>query len=74
MLNPPATSRPLPELIMMETAQLKLILEAILLAAGRPLNIDQLLAMFDLHEQPERGAIREAIALLQEDYDEAKSG
>jgi segregation and condensation protein B len=55
---------------MMETAQLKLILEAILLAAGRPLNIDQLLAMFDLHEQPERGAIREAIALLKEDYDE----
>ncbi len=54
----------------METTQLKLILEAILLAAGRPLNIDQLLVMFDLHEKPERSAIREAIALLQEDYDE----
>jgi segregation and condensation protein B len=54
----------------MDTAQLKLILEAILLAAGRPLNIDQLLAMFDAHEQPERSAIREAIALLQEDYNE----
>ncbi|HEY5647473.1 MAG TPA: SMC-Scp complex subunit ScpB [Pseudomonadales bacterium] len=54
----------------MDTAQLKLILEAILLAAGRTLNIDQLLAMFDLHEKPERSAIREAIALLQEDYAE----
>jgi segregation and condensation protein B len=54
----------------MEITQLKLILEAILLAAGRPLTIDQLLAMFDLHEKPERGAIREAIALLQADYEE----
>jgi segregation and condensation protein B len=54
----------------METAQLKLILEAILLAAGRPLSLDQLLATFDLHEKPERSAVREAIALLQEDYDE----
>ncbi len=53
----------------METTQLKLTLEAILLAAGRPLNIDQLLVMFDLHEKPERNAIREAIAMLQEDYD-----
>ena len=55
---------------MMEIAQLKLILEAILLAAGRPLNIDQLLAMFDLHEKPERSAVREAIVLLQADYEE----
>jgi segregation and condensation protein B len=69
MLSLPATSRPLPELITMETTQLKLTLEAILLAAGRPLNIDQLLVMFDLHEKPERNAIREAIAMLQEDYD-----
>jgi segregation and condensation protein B len=54
----------------METAQLKLILEAILLAAGRPLSLDQILVMFDLHEKPERGAVREAITLLQEDYEE----
>jgi segregation and condensation protein B len=54
----------------MEIAQLKLLLEAILLAAGRPLTIDQLLAMFDLHEKPERSDIREAIALLQQDYEE----
>ena len=52
----------------METDQLKMILEAILLAAGRPLNLDQLLAMFDEQAQPERKALREALAALQEDY------
>ena len=54
----------------METAQLKLIIEAVLLAAGRPLSIEQLLAVFGEHEKPERGAIREAVALLREDYAE----
>jgi len=52
----------------MEKDTLKMILEAILLAAGRPLTLDQLLAMFDEHERPERGALREALAALQEDY------
>ena len=53
----------------MEKDQLKNILEAILLAAGRPLNLDQLLAMFDEQDKPERGALREALAALQEDYE-----
>jgi segregation and condensation protein B len=53
----------------MENEPLKLILEAILLAAGRPLNIDQLLVLFEEHEKPERSAIREAIARLQADYE-----
>jgi segregation and condensation protein B len=53
----------------MEKDQLKMILEAILLAAGRPLTLDQLLAMFDEQEKPERGALREALAALQEDYE-----
>lgn len=53
----------------MENDQLKNILEAILLAAGRPLNLDQLLAMFDAQEKPERGAVREALAALQQDYE-----
>jgi segregation and condensation protein B len=52
----------------METAQLKLVLEAILLAAGRPLSLDQLLVLFDEIARPERGELREAIALLQQDY------
>jgi segregation and condensation protein B len=53
----------------MENEQLKLILEAILLAAGRPLGIDQLLTMFDEHERPERSAIRAAVGLLAAEYE-----
>lgn len=52
----------------METTPLKLILEAILLAAGRPLTLDQLLVMFEDSEKPERADLREAITALQEDY------
>ncbi len=40
------------------------------LAAGRPLTLDQLLAMFDDTEKPERADLREAINALQEDYAE----
>jgi len=53
----------------MEIEQLKNIIEAILLGAGRPLTIDQLLAMFDEQEKPERSAIREAVAALQAEYE-----
>jgi segregation and condensation protein B len=53
----------------MEIDQLKNILEAILLGAGRPLTIDQILAMFDENEQPERNAIRDAVSALQTDYE-----
>jgi segregation and condensation protein B len=52
----------------METEQLKKVIEAILLAAGRPLSLDQLLAMFEEQEKPERQQVREAVAALQEDY------
>ncbi|MDX1697918.1 MAG: SMC-Scp complex subunit ScpB [Thiohalobacterales bacterium] len=54
----------------MHTQPLKLILEAILLAAGRPLTIDQMIAMFDEQEKPERADVREAIGDLQADYAE----
>jgi len=52
----------------METTPLKIIVESILLAAGRPLTLDQLLAMFDEKERPERADVREAIVALQADY------
>jgi segregation and condensation protein B len=52
----------------METEQLKLVIEAILLAAGRPVTLDQLLAMFEEQERPERKQVREAVAALQADY------
>lgn len=54
----------------MEITPLKLIVEAILLAAGRPLTLDQMLAMFEDKERPERAELREAIKALQEDYSE----
>jgi segregation and condensation protein B len=54
----------------MEITPLKLIVEAILLAAGRPLTLDQMLAMFEDNERPERAEFREAIKALQEDYTE----
>ncbi|NNG12842.1 MAG: SMC-Scp complex subunit ScpB [Halobacteria archaeon] len=47
---------------------LKHILEAILLAAGRPLSLDQLLAMFSEEERPGRADIRKALAALEEDF------
>ncbi len=47
---------------------LKHILEAILLAAGRPLNLDQLQAMFIEEERPGRADMRKALARLEEDF------
>jgi len=53
----------------MEIEQLKNVIEAILLAAGRPMSVDQLLAMFAEHEKPERSDIRNAVEALQADYE-----
>lgn len=52
----------------METNQLKNVIESILLAAGRPLSLDQLLALFEEQDKPERNDIREAVSALQADY------
>ncbi|MDH5786298.1 MAG: SMC-Scp complex subunit ScpB [Chromatiales bacterium] len=51
----------------MNEQQLKNIVEAALLAAGEPLSIDRLLALFEEGEQPEKSAIKEAISSLQSD-------
>ena len=49
--------------------QIKQIIEAALLAAGRPLNLDQLLAVFgDEVSQPDRDAVRAALAQLGDEY------
>ena len=50
--------------------RIKTIVEAVLLASGKPLTLDNLLAVFGEDEKPERDQIREAIAALQEDYAE----
>lgn len=48
--------------------KLKQIVEAALLAAGRPLSLDQLLALFEEREQPEKKQLREVLTSLMEDY------
>jgi segregation and condensation protein B len=51
-----------------DTDQLKRVIEAILLAAGRPLSLDQLLALFADEERPERAEMRSALAALADEY------
>lgn len=50
--------------------RIKHIVESVLLASGKPLTLDNLLAVFGDGEKPERDQIRQAIAALQEDYAE----
>jgi segregation and condensation protein B len=47
----------------------KQIIEAALLAAGRPLLIDQMLELFEEGERPERKALRELLAEIGRDYE-----
>ena len=54
----------------MEATEIKHFIEAALLAAGRPLNIDQLKDLFDGRTAPEKAEIRQAISTLNEDYEE----
>jgi len=54
----------------MDDNEIKYFLEAALLAAGRPLNIDQLQGLFDGRMAPEKTEIRAAIAALNEEYED----
>lgn len=54
----------------MDDKDIKYFLEAALLAAGRPLNIDQLQGLFDGRMEPEKADIRKAIATLNDEYEE----
>lgn len=54
----------------METRQLKNVLEAALLAAGRPLDLNALQALFGEDDPPGRDDLRSAITALQADYAE----
>jgi segregation and condensation protein B len=53
----------------MDDTEIKHFLEAALLAAGRPLNIDQLQNLFDGRMAPEKSEIRKAIAKLNDEYE-----
>jgi len=51
-----------------EGEQLKRVIEALLMASDKPLSIEKLHALFELHEQPSKTEIKGAIAQLQLDY------
>ena len=52
----------------MELQEIKYFIESALLAAGRPLNIDQMKGLFDENAAPEKSQLREALANLKEEY------
>ena len=54
----------------MEATEIKYFVEAALLAAGRPLSIDQLHGLFDGRMAPEKAEIRKAIKVLNEEYED----
>jgi segregation and condensation protein B len=54
----------------MNEQELKNIIEAALLAAGRPLNIDHLEAIFEEGQSPGRDSIRQVIDQLNQEYEE----
>lgn len=53
----------------MDSEKIRNIVEAALLAAGRPLKIDELIAIFGDHERPGRDVIRETLDALRGSYD-----
>lgn len=53
----------------MDENEIKHFIEAALLAAGRPLSIDQLHNLFDSNAQPEKAQLRQAIGALQGEYE-----
>ncbi len=53
----------------MDDTEIKYFIESALLAAGRPLTIQQLQDLFDGRSTPEKPRIRAAIAALEEDYE-----
>lgn len=54
----------------MDFSKIKTIVEAALMAAGRPLSVDELQSVFGDFSRPERKQIREALTTLQADYEE----
>ena len=53
----------------MDSSKLKDIVEAALLAAGRPLGLEQLQALFAEHERPDRADLKAAIETLATEYE-----
>lgn len=53
----------------MDDNEIKYFIEAAMLAAGRPMSVDQLQSLFDGRSAPEKARIRQAINELLEDYE-----
>ena len=51
----------------MDETEIKHFIESALLAAGRPLSIDQLQNLFDDASAPEKSQIRQVISILLEE-------
>lgn len=54
----------------MDESEIKHFIESALLAAGRPLNIDQLHSLFEDDSAPEKSQIRQAICTLVDEYED----
>jgi len=52
----------------MDQDEIKYVLEAALLAAGKPLSLDRLAELFGRRSAPDRESLRQALAALEEDY------
>lgn len=52
----------------LSAVQLKNIVEALVMASDKPLSLEKLHALFELHEQPTKNQLKDAIAQLQMDY------
>ena len=55
--------------LMMATPDLKMIIEAALLAAGEPLSIERLLVLFEEEARPKREAVRAVLSELEQEYE-----
>lgn len=54
----------------MDATEIKYFVEAALLAAGRPLSVDQLAGLFDGRMTPQKSELQSAIASLNQDYEQ----
>ena len=54
----------------MDDKEIKYLIEAALLAAGRPLSVEQLQSLFDGRVTPEKSQIRQAVSNLLEEYED----
>ena len=56
-------------MLAIEESTLKSLLEAILLAAGKPMSEEQILQLFLEEEKPSLGVLRSALEALQSDFE-----